>query len=127
MDIRSKPKDACSIEDRISSEYELRLARKLGRDLDTVQIWNKNYKKKHNSDETSSDVPELFSAFSNITIGKKRRIVGCGLQCGGEHNLLCPSCKKFAWHRECLVKLCGENGLPLPDFTSPNWCCPHCC
>ena len=79
------------------------------------RVGKKTFPKQTNSEK----FPSLFSDKCDIFVQNKKtkKLKGCGFLCGDrEHEIKCPTCKKFVFHEDCLNSLFEENNLELPAF-----------
>ena len=59
---------------------------------------------------------------------RKQCRAGCGKQCQnqlGLQDLDCPSCRKFTWHKECLLKW-GYDHKEIKRMRKLTFKCPKC-
>ena len=71
----------------------------------------------------------LFSQYCKVSKGNYVYKPGCGRSCEnqfGSHTEVCPSCRKFIWHLQCLQSYCQRLKLEIPDTSTEKWSCPHC-
>ena len=89
-----------------------------------------NLKRLVSPDKLAKKNPKLLSSFLKV-VGKNNRIFknvqkGCEYACGGKTELItCPSCKRFAYHPECLESMFQIRNMTMPDLDA-KWECPHC-
>jgi len=100
------------------------LSRNMGRPSKTTKRWAYKTIKEH----SPLEVVKTFSEYCSIKDkGNKYHLSGCGPHCSDEdRNLLCPTCKIFVWHKDCVVRRFELRKLPLPDFSVKKWKCISC-
>ena len=95
--------------------------------------------------EQTSQLLRNYKKTTQLSTGKTQRLsfrdrysmkststtfrLGCGQKCQiekGKQNLICPTCREFIYHRECLVKRILQPNLKQPNFEEDNWECPNC-
>ena len=57
-----------------------------------------------------------------------RYVSACGPGCSeiGDQTLVCPKCKYFIWHANCLLQEFSVRKLPQPLLSGDKWLCIHC-
>ena len=110
--------------------YFWRLARSLGREESKVKEWQKLH-----SPTIYKRKPKLKLFSQHIQVMQKGKILksklkGCDPNCRSTELLLvCPSCKIWFWHLDCLKSLFekGEIKIPSNFGVDADWNCIHCC
>ena len=101
------------------------LSRTLGRPYQKTKRWARKAIKEH----SPLNLEKTFTEYCSLKDkGNKYHFAGCGPSCSSvdERNLLCPTCKLWVWHSECLIVRFQKRKLPVPDFTEKRWKCVHC-
>ena len=102
----------------------LTLSRYMSRSFKTTQRWARHSIKEH----SPLGVEKTFEQYCSVKDkGNKYHLSGCGPSCSDEdRNLLCPTCRTFVWHEDCLIHYFELRKLPLPDFSLKKWKCIYC-
>ena len=109
---------------RATKREILTLSRNLGRPFKTTKRWARKSIKEH----APLDLEKSFAEYCSVKDkGNKNHFSGCGPSCSSEdRNLLCPTCRTFVWHKDCLLHRFEARKLPPPDFSMKNWKCVSC-
>ena len=112
----------------ITRKETLTLHRFMDRPHKTVRRWVRQSVKVCGSD----NLEKSFSSFCSIkTKANVRYIPGCGISCPktktiGPQAEVCPKCRDFIWHKECLEKQFQLRNLQSPNFSEDTWSCINC-
>ena len=94
--------------------------------IKTTKRWTRESVKKF----SPRIIEKSFSSLCSIkTKANVRYISGC-CTCqetdAGPQELVCPSCRKYVWHQNCLAKFFEMRKMEVPNFSDKNWACIHC-
>ena len=91
--------------------------------------WQKKFAPENYYSNTSA-IP-LSQKLSIVKGGKvlSGKLRGCDPNCQDTSPIvICPTCKRWGWHRNCIVKVFTSENIPIPDFSdvTVDWKCIHC-
>ena len=81
---------------------------------------------------STEHVEKSFSELCSIeTRANVRYIPGCGISCSkiesmGFQKEICPTCKEFIWHTECLLERFTLHNLQAPNLGDDVCKCIYC-
>ena len=110
----------------VSKDEKSFVARKFGRLLTEVSEWF--WHKPVISDNKKIIEKKTFSEKYKLIIRGNTYVKGCGIHCEnvhGIHNIICPCCKRFIYHKICLRKQMKRMGK-LDLLKEEQWTCPNC-
>ena len=111
-----------------SAKERLSISRTLGRTKEQARGLVRSAKRRQNISPSEKTFTSFLS-LNSVSITSATYRFGCGRSCindYGAHTLVCPCCRKFIYHRECLMQRCRRLNLKLPKEDSEAWACPNC-
>ena len=93
-----------------------------------MKRWSRNFVKRFSTEHVEKSFSELCSIETRANV---RYIPGCGISCSkiesmGFQKEICPTCKEFIWHTECLLERFTLRNLQVPNLGDDVWKCIHC-